>query len=67
MSSYLRPHARTALAIFTFLVKAYNCDNETLAEIEEVLGRTRHGREFLSLERLHDIFYKEFMKGFCVK
>ena len=55
------------MAIFTFLVKAYNCDNETLAEIEAILRSTRRGSGYLSFEALHEIFYKEFMLGFCTK
>ena len=49
------------LAIFCFLVRAYNHDDDVLATIEEELAR--RGQCF---EQLHDAFYKLFMDGYCV-
>ena len=55
------------MAVFVFLLKAYNMDSETYEEIGQILRRTMRGRTLLSYAELHRIFYREFELGYCTK
>ena len=55
------------MAIFTFLLKSYNYDEDTYQEIGTILEATRRGRGYLSWDALHRIFYQQFMLGYCTR
>ncbi len=50
------------MTVFTFLARLYHYDDETLLRVEQELSRRQ-----VTLEMLHLLFYREFMKGFCTK
>lgn len=51
------------MALYTFLVRAYNYDDDVLGEVAGFLLETTSK----PLEQLHGDFYFHFQEGFCVK
>ena len=49
------------MAVYSFLVRAYHYDDETMARAEEGLQAATG----MSFKYLHRVFYKAFQKGFC--
>ena len=54
------PNARVAIALATFLSKAYNLSNEKLEVVQRILRMTG-----LSLAYLHKLFYRKFTASMC--
>ncbi len=52
---------RLALAVYSFLVRAYHYDDNVLECVENALQETTG----MSLKYLHRVFYRAFQKGFC--
>ena len=49
-----------AIALATFLCKAYNLDNERLQRVQRILRMTGY-----SLPYLHKLFYRKFTASMC--
>ena len=64
VSIYFRGHAQIVLALFAFIVRAYNIDNEWYQRCKDYLSQNRPR---LSFKKLHQILYLEFMIAFCAK
>lgn len=57
---YFRRDAAAALALFSFLVRVYYSDNETMAQVERELRETSD----TTLDRLNDLFYDLYQRAF---
>jgi hypothetical protein len=60
---FCRTAAKKGLAIYTFLVRLYQYDDDRLEETERALETAGEW----SLESLHREFYKGYEDGFCTK
>ena len=55
------------LALFCFLARTYNVPQADYAAVKAALHNTRLNRTRLSLEELHEIFYRDFELAFCTR
>ena len=52
------------VAIFSFIIRAYNMPNETYEKCKEYLAQSRPR---LTFKKLHQLMYLFFMIAFCAK
>ena len=52
------------IGLLVFLVRIYNLPEDKFQDVLTILESTRMGNENLSLKRLHEIFYREYMFAF---
>ncbi len=56
-----REHKKKAILYYCFLVRLYHEDDDVLHDVEADLYLTSNK----TLEDIHDLFYKEYVQGFC--
>ena len=60
---FYRKNVRIAMATYTFLLRAYFYDDDTLEKTENALMQATG----MTLKYLHRVLYNSFQKGFCKK
>ena len=58
-------HAKRAVALICFLVRIYNVEEHLYLEGRERVSNIRIGGASGSFEKLHDLFYQDFMMSCC--
>ena len=58
-------HAKRAVALICFLVRIYNVEEHLYVEGRERVSSIRIGGAAGSFEKLHDLFYQDFMMSCC--